>query len=315
MRASRLVSIVLSLQARGPWTADELAAQFGVTPRTIHRDVEALREAGVPITGERGPAGGYRLPGGYRTRLTGLSPEEAQALFAAAPVDELGLGGFLADAQLKVLAALPPDLRERADRAAHLLHVDRDDWFRESEPVPTLPTLTTALWEGRRLRLTVRGTGREVEPWGLVRKGRAWYLMTGTARGPRTFRVSRIEAAETLDEPAIRPNDFDLPRAWAEFSAAFEATMPLVAVRVRVQPHAMAELRRRADLRQRDELPTSIAEPTDLDVQFETLEIAFWALRAMGADAVALGPPELVSQLRAFAGAAAAAYGAAPEPR
>lgn len=309
MRASRLVSIVLSLQARGPWTADELAAQFGVSARTIHRDVDALRAAGVPITGERGPAGGYRLPGGYRTRLTGLSPEEAQALFAAAPVDELGLGGFLADAQLKLLAALPPDLRERADRAAHLVYVDRDDWFRESEQAPALPALTAALWDGRRARLSVRGATRDVDPWGLVRKGSGWYLMSGTDRGPRTFRVSRIDRAEALDAPAIRPDGFDLPRAWAEFSAAFEASMPLVAVRVRVQPGGMAELRLRADARRRAALPRAVSEPTDLEVHFETLEIAYWELRAMGADAVALAPPELVERLTAFAAAAAAAYG------
>lgn len=309
MRASRLVSLVLSLQARGPWTAEELAAQFEVSVRTIHRDVDALRAAGVPITGERGPAGGYRLPGGYRTRLTGLSRDEAQALFAAAPADELGLGGFLADAQLKVLAALPPELRERADRAAHLLHVDRDDWFREGESVPTLPMLTTALWDGRRVRLTTRGRSREVDPWGLVRKGRAWYLMTGTDRGPRTFRVSRIERAAMLDEPAARPDDFDLPAAWAAFSAEFEATMPLVAVRVRVQPAALDELRARADVRRRHELPASISAPTELEVWFETLEIAEWALRALGADAVAIEPPELVRRLRTFASEAASAYG------
>ena len=311
MRASRLVSLVLNLQARGPWTAEELAEQLGVSVRTIHRDVEALREAGVPITGERGPAGGYRLPGGYRTRLTGLSGVEAQALLSAAPVDELGLGGFLADAHLKVLAALPPELRDRADRATQLLHVDRDEWFRESEAAPALPVLTGALWAGQRVRLTHRGRSREVDPWGLVRKGQAWYLMAGTARGPRTFRVSRVDEAVTLDEQATRPADFDLPAAWAEFSAAFEATVPLVAVRVRVQPSALAELRARADLRRRDALPASLDAPTELDVHFETLEIAEWELRAMGADAVAIEPPELVRRLGAFAERAARAYRAA----
>ena len=309
MRASRLVSLVLSLQARGPWTAEELAEQFGVSVRTIHRDVDALREAGVPITGERGPAGGYRLPGGYRTRLTGLSGEEAEALFAAAAAADLGLGGYLADAQLKLLAALPPELRRRADRAAHLLHVDRDAWFQPGEPSEALPVLTGALWDERRVRITHRGAARVVDPWGLVLKGRAWYLMAGTPKGARTFRVSRIEQAELLhDEPAARPDDFDLPAAWAAWAEAFEAAMPLIGVQVLVAPEGLEELRRVADPRRSDRLPERLEEPTELEVHFETVEIAEWSLRPLGRLAVAVGPPELVERLTAFAAEAAAAY-------
>ncbi len=192
MRASRLVSLVLLLQARGPWTAEQLAGELEVSVRTIHRDVEALRASGVPIAGERGPAGGYRLPGGHRTRLTGLTAEEAQALFVAAPATPLGLGGVLADAQLKLLAALPPQLRERADRASQLFHVDHGRWFDAPEPAPLLPLVAGALWRQRRLLLRSRGREREVDPLGLVAKGPAWYLVAATAR--RAAQLSRRAA-------------------------------------------------------------------------------------------------------------------------
>src|ERR671922_1963223 len=127
MRATRLVSLLLLLQTRGQLTAAELAARLEVSVRTVHRDVEALAVAGVPVEAVRGPAGGYRLAGGYRTRLTGLTADEAEALFAAGmpgPAAELGLGGELAAARLKLLAALPSELQERASRAARPFPLD-----------------------------------------------------------------------------------------------------------------------------------------------------------------------------------------------
>jgi len=152
MRATRLVSLLLLLQLRGQLTAAELAAHFGVSIRTIHRDVESLGAAGVPVEALRGPAGGYRLSGGYRTKLTGLTAAEAEALFVApAPAAELGLGGVLTNARLKVLSALPPDLQERASRAERYFHLDTRGWFRAEDTVPHLPTIAAATWQGRRL--------------------------------------------------------------------------------------------------------------------------------------------------------------------
>src|SRR6476619_2508047 len=164
MRATRLVSLLLLLQTRGQLTATEVAGVLEVSIRTVHRDVQSLAAAGVPVEAVRGAAGGYRLAGGYRTRLTGLTADEAEALFAAGipgPAAELGLGGELAAARLKVLAALPHELQERATRAQRLFHLDARGWFRAEDTVPYLPTLAAAVWSGCRVRLRYR-EGRDV---------------------------------------------------------------------------------------------------------------------------------------------------------
>ncbi|ADB48480.1 helix-turn-helix transcriptional regulator [Conexibacter woesei] len=311
MRASRLVTLVLLLQARGPWTADELAERLEVSVRTVHRDVEALRASGVPIRGERGPAGGYRLPGGYRTRLTGLTPDEAEALFLAAPADALGLGGFLADAQLKLLAALPPQLRDRADRAAQLFHVDHRSWFGPDEQPPALGAIAGALWHGRRLRLVHRGRERVVDPLGLVLKGPSWYLIGATERGERTFRVGRVERAVELEQEARRPPQFDLVAHWDAWSRAFEDGLPYIAARVRVAPHKLGELRRVVDSRRRDLLPRHADgdEWLELEVWFERIEHAEGGLLGLGAHVEVLAPPELRTRIEAHVATLARRYG------
>src|SRR6059058_3412157 len=184
VRASRLISLLLLLQTRGQLTAAELAERLEVSERTIQRDADALAAAGVPVEAVRGPAGGYRLAGGYRTRLTGLTADEADALFAAGmpgPAAELGLGGELAAARLKLLAALPQELQERATRSSRLFHLDTRGWFRAEDTVPHLPALAAAVWQGCRARIRYRERGRVVQrtidPLGLVLKGGAWYLV------------------------------------------------------------------------------------------------------------------------------------------
>jgi len=301
MRATRLVSLLLLLQLRGQLTAGELADHFEVSVRTIHRDVEALGGAGVPVEAIRGPAGGYRLAGGYRTRLTGLTAAEAEALFVApAPAAELGLGGVLANARLKVLAALPAELQERASRAERYFHLDTRGWFRAEDTVPHLPALA-ATWQGKRLSTRYR-EGRKVvqrtlDPLGLVLKGGAWYLVARRSAGMRVYRISRFASVRTRDEGFERPEGFELAAYWDEWSRTFEESLPRVEVKVRA-----SELARRflpADLQGEDGVYV---------VGFQSLEAAFRELLKFGPDAEVLEPAHLRTRLAATAREVAELY-------
>jgi predicted DNA-binding transcriptional regulator YafY len=242
MRASRLVNLLLLLQSRGGMTAAQLADELEVSVRTIHRDVDELSAAGVPIFAERGPLGGIRLVDGYRTRLTGMTADEAEALFLAGlpgPAAQLGLGTVVAAAQLKVMAALPPELRSRASRLVQRFHLDAAGWFQANEEVPHLATLSTAVWEGRSVAADYdRGddvVSRTLGPLGLVLKGGVWYVVAIVDGQIRTYRASRVTEASLLEEPVDRPEDFDLAAFWIESSAAYERDAPTVVVDVRVR--------------------------------------------------------------------------------
>jgi predicted DNA-binding transcriptional regulator YafY len=238
MRATRLVSLLLLLQTRGQLTAAELAGTLEISVRTVHRDMESLASAGVPVEAVRGPTGGYRLAGGYRTRLTGLTADEAEALFAtgmSGPAAELGLGGELAAARLKLLAALPSELQERATRASRLFHLDTRGWFRAEDSVPHLPALSSAVWSGCRVRLRYREgprvVQRTIDPLGLVLKGGAWYLIARRSAGMRVYRVSRVAAVRALPDAFERPAGFELETFWEEWSRAFEQSRSISARR------------------------------------------------------------------------------------
>jgi predicted DNA-binding transcriptional regulator YafY len=250
MRASRLVSLLLLLQTRGRMTAAELARELEVSVRTVHRDVDALAEAGVPIYAERGPHGGVRLVDGYRTRLTGMTGEEAEALFLSGlpgPAAELGLGTVVTAARLKVLAALPPELRARASRLVERFHLDAAGWFQAGEEVPQLPALAECVWETRFAEIDYRRADqivtRRVEPLGLVLKGGVWYLVGRTEEQIRTYRVSRVMRALPTEERFERPPDFDLAAYWAESSAAYEREAPRLELIVRVRQDRTGLLR------------------------------------------------------------------------
>ncbi|MEU5693820.1 YafY family protein [Actinosynnema sp. NPDC020468] len=318
MRASRLLSVLLLLQARGRMTARELADELEVSVRTVYRDVEALGSAGVPVYAERGPAGGYRLLDGYRTRLTGLTGDEAGSLFLAGlpgPAAELGLGAVVAAARLKVRAALPPELRERADRIQERFHLDTPGWFRGSEDAPHLSVVADAVWNQRRVWVRYRRWGsrggeveRVVEPLGLVLKAGTWYLVA-RAGEPRTYRVSRVLEVAVSDEVFER-GSFDLDAFWREWSARFEARMYPVRVTVRLTPAGVRSARYLLSLVASRELegvePTG--EWTTVEVPTESLDHAHHDLLRLGADVEVLEPAELRARMAETISAMARVY-------
>jgi predicted DNA-binding transcriptional regulator YafY len=303
MRASRLVSFLLVLQTRGQLTAEELADRLEVSERTVQRDAQALAAAGVPIVSVRGPAGGYRLERGYRTKLTGLDATEAEALFVG-PAAELGLGRELAAARLKLLASLPAELQERAGTAARLFHVDTRGWFREEDRVPHLPVIAGALWRGRRLDIRYREgsrvVSRRLHPLGLILKAGVWYLLAQRRGEDRIYRVSRVVSARERTEASTRPPDFDLAAAWVSHSEAFERSRTQIEVTVRV-PRGQVRYLRSPRVVADGETPTVIA-------QFDGLDHAFRNLLAYGAQAEVLAPLELRQRISAAAAETAALY-------
>ena len=235
MRADRLVSLVLLLQARGRMTAPGLAAELEVSIRTVYRDIVALSAAGVPVVTEPGARGGCWLLDGYRFPLRGLRPDEASALLMLGVPDvirSLGLDGHLASArrQIRVTSGLP--------EAGALVHLDMPRWFRTQEEVHCLPELARAVKLGREVLLDSGVAG----PLGLVNKAGVWYLVAVTAdRGIRVLRVSRIRSVRPLESPVPRPDGFDLAVFWEEWTASFQASLPSLKVRLRASPEALAD--------------------------------------------------------------------------
>jgi predicted DNA-binding transcriptional regulator YafY len=227
MQASRLISVLMRLQARGRATAEELAQELEVSVRTIYRDVDQLSFAGIPIVAERGRLGGFKLLDGFRTELTGMTPAEAETLFLAGlpgPAAELGLTQLMAVARTKLLAALPAG--QRVERIASRFHLDATGWFRNAEPVTLLPAIAQAIWAERFLNIRYASDKssviRRLGPLGLVLKAGIWYLVAQKGNAFRTYRVGRISAAEPQEERFARPKSFDLAAYWAQSSRDYE---------------------------------------------------------------------------------------------
>ncbi|WP_300007901.1 WYL domain-containing protein [Pseudonocardia sp.] len=323
MRASRLITLLFTLQRRRGATAAELAAELEVSERTIYRDVAALSDAGVPLFTEAGRGGGIRLVDGWRTRLDGLTAREAAALFAVgAPqvVAELGMSAALAGAQAKLLATLPAGLREHARTVAERFHLDAPGWFHTPHEVPRLDAVAAAVWEGQRLRICYRRreevVERLVDPLGLVLKAGTWYLGARSAASPEvdrvlTYRVERIVAAEATGERFARPPGFDLPTWWAGASAGFESTMLRATVRLRVGPRGRAWLPHVTDAAAAARALTAAGPPDadgwcELELQVEGVAVATAQLVGLAGEVEALEPVELRVALAAAGSALAA---------
>jgi len=278
MRADRLLSLVLLLQARGRTPAHRLARELGVSVRTVYRDLDALSSAGVPVVADPGPNGGVRLLDGYQFPLRGISASEADAL--------LFLGG-----------------------GSGLIYLDLPRWFTTREPVPHLWTVAEAVKRRCELKFTYRGKTRAAGPLGLVSKAGIWYLVVSRERGPAVFRVDRITAARVLDAPFTRPAGFDLAGFWARWSAEFEASLPSIEVRVRASPAALEAFGEVFGDGWKGTGPPDGDGWQEVTLAFEHERAAAHRLCGFGGQVEVLSPPSVRDEIIAAADGILARYG------
>ncbi|NEB81731.1 WYL domain-containing protein [Streptomyces sp. SID14478] len=313
MRAARLIKMVLLLQSRPSMTAAELARELEVSERTVTRDAQALSEAGVPVYADRGRTGGYRLIGGYRTRLTGLARGEAEALFLSGvpgALREMGLDDAASAARLKVSAALLPSLRDASQTAAQRFHLDAPGWFQEPRTPELLPALAEAVWDDRVIRVSYSrrddqdtAVERELEPYGLVLKAGVWYVAAAVrgGDGPDGFRVYRVERFTSVtaeEERFVRDDAFDLPAFWDERAREFARAILRAEVVVRLTPEGVRRLRYAVDAASAREASES-AGPAGADgrvtvtLPVESEDVAYTQLMSLGPEVEVVAPQAL----------------------
>jgi predicted DNA-binding transcriptional regulator YafY len=307
MRAARLIKMVLLLQSRASMTAAELARELEVSERTVTRDAQALSEAGVPVYADRGRAGGYRLIGGYRTRLTGLARGEAEALFLSGvpgALREMGLEDAASAARLKVSAALLPSLSDASRTAAQRFHLDAPGWFTEPKSPELLPAVAEAVWDDRRVTARYRGQEREVErdlePYGLVLKAGVWYVCARVAQGGafRVYRIDRFTAVEAGADRFVRDEEFDLPGFWAERAEQFARSILRAEVVVRLSAAGVRRLPYAVDPAAAREALAAAGGPDEggwltVALPVESEEVAHSQLMGLGPEVEVLAPPSL----------------------
>jgi predicted DNA-binding transcriptional regulator YafY len=305
MRSSRLLSILMLLQARPRMTARELAGELEVSLRTVYRDVEALSAAGVPVYAEQGRAGGYRLVDGYRTRLTGLTEDEALSLFMVGlpgPAAALGLGQEAASAERKLLAALGPAQRVRAGRLRDRFRLDVSAWYHPAEDPPHLAALAGAVLDDRVVEVVYhrwqepREVERRLAPYGLVLKNGTWYLAAASDGQVRTYRVSHVLRLTPTAERFERPADFALGEWWAGHLDDFDRRRLSRTAVVRVSPALVRRLPDLSDAALRESVrgvPPDADGWTTVELPVEHDDVAARQLLPHGGDVEVVSPGSL----------------------
>ena len=291
MRADRLLSALLLLQAHGKLTGRQLASRLEVSPRTAHRDMEALSAAGVPILSLRGARGGWQLDEEWRTQVPGLEESELRAFLMAQPrvIGDPRLAAAAERALEKLMASLPVSMRARAAFIRQRLYVDTTGWRGATEDLSAMPVVQDAVSRDRKLSMQYKNIERIVDPLGLVAKGTTWYLVAKTPDGFRTFRVSRIEKAMLLEVPSERPADFDLAAHWKSSTREYRERRTRYDAILRVD-------HKTADEMKMWHIATPIGTDGDLvtmRVHFESEDHALFVILGFGSRVETLEPPEL----------------------
>jgi predicted DNA-binding transcriptional regulator YafY len=320
VRADRLLSIVLLLQSRGRRSAGQLAAELGVSVRTVYRDMVALGTAGIPVYAD---ARGYQLVDGFRTQLTGLTADEARGLVLTGlpgAAAALGLADAVAVAQLKLDAALPDALRERAARMRQRFHLDAPGWYQDADEADHLGAVASAVWEQQVVSVRYETwsdvVSRRLEPYGLVLKAGTWYLVAGCGGAVRTYKVNQILELTTLPDRFEWPPGFDLARHWRAHVVSFRDRLRQGFAVVRFAPAALPRLphlmgRAVADAAAAGEVGADGWTVATVPIESETH--AEGAFLRLGAQVEVLRPESLRARIGATAAALAALYGPAPD--
>lgn len=290
-------------------TARQLADELGVSQRTIYRDVDALQAVGVPLYGDAGHAGGFALVDGYRTRLTGLTGEEAEALSLTGvpgPASDLGLGPVVAAVELKLRAALPTELRDRYGRIRERFHLDAPGWYQDGDTTPHVAAVADSVWRQQTIRVFYRSwTGITVavlRPYGVVLKTGKWYMVAHTGHDIRTYRINQILDLQILDQPFDRPEDFDLAGYWKAKVREFRRRLYQGQAVIRVSPQGQERLPDLlaspvVDAFHATASPPDAAGWTTATVPIESVTHATTELLKLGADVEVLEPRALRARL------------------
>ncbi|GIO05766.1 transcriptional regulator [Brevibacillus reuszeri] len=314
MRADRLLSILLLLQNHERLTSKELAEKLEVSERTIHRDMEALSGAGVPVYAERGASGGWSLSHGYRSNLTGLKTDELLSLLLASPTTllrDLGMDESFDDALSKLESALPKTVQQSADNVRERLHIDGAGWHQSDETFPYLTLIQEAVWQERKLLIRYNRSGTEVErlihPLGLVAKRRVWYLVAQVEEDLRTYRISRFISVQMLEESFVRPESFELASFWEQSTQDFKAALPRYPARIWVREQAMDRLaaERYVKIASTQSIENDWIEA---EVEFHTLESACELVLGYGAQIKVIEPAPLRDKIIEVASATISLY-------
>lgn len=300
------MALLLAVQRDRRTTAARLADELGVSVRTVHRDVEALQLAGVPLYTVQGAGGGIGIVDRWRSPVEGLSPDEVSALaIGGGAASDLGLGAVLAIARSKLRSGLPADVHRQLDAVNERVLLDTAGWFRSEPPDETLKTIARAVWASKRLdiryRRSDRAVSRRIDPLGLVLKAGTWYFVAAHRGEPRTYRASRVLAAVLRPDDATRPADFRLEEYWQAAADGFDADIRRLPVRLTVPADGLAGLLRHIPgrlTRVAVEAATEIVEGRwEVDIGMENVDVATSQLSAVPGVEV-LDPPELRDRLR-----------------
>lgn len=314
IRADRLLSILLLLQNQGKLTTKQLAETLEVSERTIHRDMEALSAAGVPIYAERGNHGGWKLTDGYQTNLTGLKASEITSLLLGYPsalLGDLGMREHFEAALQKLLAASPAAHRQDAEFVRQRIHIDGAGWRQSSESISFFPAIQDAVWQEKQLFIRYRRSHdiveRTISPMGLVAKRSTWYLVAEVDGEWRTYRISRFLDVHVLNTGFSRPAGFDLARYWEESTAQFLAALPRYPAKLQIHESIRDRFAEERFVQIKNTQPTR-NDWAEAEVQFETLESAVEIILRYGEHLKAIAPDELRDRVMAQASAILALY-------